>query len=168
MAVGESHDLVMRRLPNEVAGVFQREAQVAVVVAYQQIDRTGRPSDEYDFVHASGKHLGAEFAGRGGPHGKGLAVVRRFERAVCGEEHAQAGHELGPGEDAEVHDQRCRGCIRIAHVLLSQGFEGAPDAAEEVLHVRAGDILLLDSRCSEIDAHAPKSIVRKLFEVAGD
>ena len=168
MAVGELHDLVVRRLPNQVAGVFQRQAQVAVVVADQQVDRTRRPPDEYHLVHAGGEHLGAEFAGRRRPHGERLAVVGRLERAVSGKEHAQAGHQLGAGEDAKVHDQRRRGGIGIDHVVFRQGFEGAPDAAEEVLHVRASDFLLLDSRLSEIDAHAPKTVVRKLFGVAGD
>ena len=168
MAVGELHDLVVRRLSDEVAGVFQRQAQVAVVVADQQIDGPRRPPDEHHFVHAGGEHLGAEFAGGRRPHGERLAVVGCLERAVGGEEHTQAGHEFRAGEDAEVHDQGRRGCVGVAHVVLSQGFEGASDAAEEVFHVRAGDLLLLDSRLSEIDAHTPKTVIRKLFGVAGD
>ena len=167
VTVGELHDLVVRCLAHEVGGVFQRQAQVAVFVVDQQVHRTRRAADEHHFVHACGQHLGAEFAGRRGPHGEGLAVVGRLERAVGGEEDAQAGHQLGAGEDAEVHDQRRRGGVGVAHVVLSQGFEGAPDAAEEVFQVGAGDVLVLDSRRAEIDAHAPKPVVRKLFGVAG-
>ena len=168
MAVGELHDLVMCRLPHEVAGVFQRQTQIAVVVVDQQIDRPRRAPDEHHLVHPRGQQLGAEFAGGRRPHGERLPVVGGLERAVGGEEHAQAGHQFGAGEDAEVHDQWCRGGVGVAHVIVGQGFEGAPDAAEEVFHVRAGDVLLLDSRLSKIDAQAPKPVIRKLFGVAGD
>ena len=168
VAVGKRHDLVVCRLPRQVGGVLQRQAQPAVVAANEQIDRSGRAPDEYHLVHAGRQHLGAEFARGSRPHGEGLAVVGGLERAVRGEEHAQAGHELGAGEDAEVHDQRRRGVIGIAHVVFPEGLEGASDAAQEVLHVGAGGFFLLDPSLPEIDAHAAKPVVRELFHIAGD
>ena len=73
-----------------------------------------------------------------------------------------------PEKTPKVHDQRRFRGIGIAHVEFREGFEGASDTAEEVLHVLALCFVLLDSRLSEIDAYTPESVVRDLLAVAGD